>query len=311
MELTNTTRENIRQKALQLGFDDCKFTSSESPASYTHYLRWIQNGYHAEMSWIASERHLLRRQNPENILPGVKTIICLAKNYNTPAPPPDSVAAHIARYARIPDYHKTLRTPLKQLTDYLSQIDPNADCKSIAYADTGAILERDLAQRAGLGFVGKHTALIHPRLGTWFFLAEILTTLQIQPDTPSTLQNTCKNCNLCLQACPTGALNAPYQLDARRCLSYLTIEHHGEIPNELLPLTQERFFGCDRCLEACPHNRDTETLPQDQCVPAFLHQTVADFHALLASQKPEQTRQTLAGTALLRKFPTRPAPSAS
>jgi len=158
----------------------------------------------------------------------------------------------VARYARFADYHNVLATPLKQLAAFINDLGGD-DTRSLWYVDTGPLLERDLAQRAGLGFIGKHTNLISRQLGNWFYLAEILTTLELEPDAPE--KNRCGTCTRCITACPTNAILAPFQLDSRRCISYLTIELKGSIPVELRPLLGARIFGCDDCLEACPWNR--------------------------------------------------------
>ena len=158
----------------------------------------------------------------------------------------------IARYARFADYHDVLGGRLKSLTEFVNQLG-GPQTRSLWYVDTGPLLERDLAQRAGLGFVGKHTNVISRRLGNWIFLAEILTTLELAPDPPE--KNHCGNCTRCLAACPTNAITAPFQLDARKCISYLTIELKGAIPVELRPAIGSRIFGCDDCLAVCPWNK--------------------------------------------------------
>jgi epoxyqueuosine reductase len=158
----------------------------------------------------------------------------------------------IARYARFTDYHHLIGEQLKLLTDFVNQLG-GGQTRSLWYVDTGPFLERDLAQRAGLGFIGKHTNLISRKLGNWIFLSEIITTLELDPDAPET--NHCGTCSRCITACPTGAIPAPFQLDARRCISYLTIELKGSIPVELRPLIGNRIYGCDDCLAVCPWNR--------------------------------------------------------
>jgi epoxyqueuosine reductase len=171
-------------------------------------------------------------------------------------PPPSGIrplaSGQIARYARFADYHDVLSEPLTALTGFVSQLG-GAGTRSLWYVDTGPILERDLAQRAGIGFVGKHTNLISRSLGNWFYLAEILTTLELEPDEPE--RNRCGSCVRCLEACPTQAITSPFQLDARRCISYLTIELKGPIPVDLRPAVRDRIFGCDDCLAVCPWNR--------------------------------------------------------
>jgi epoxyqueuosine reductase len=158
----------------------------------------------------------------------------------------------VARYARYADYHHVLGERLQQLTQFLNEL-AGSGARSLWYVDTGPLLERDLAQRAGLGFIGKHTNLISRHLGNWIFLAEIITTLELEPDTPE--RNRCGSCTRCIAACPTAAITAPFQLDARRCISYLTIELAGTIPRELRPAIGNRIFGCDDCLAVCPWNR--------------------------------------------------------
>ena len=241
----------IRQRALALGFDDCRFTQAKAPESAGRFQRWLQAGQHAEMSWIA--RNAEKRVGPELVLPGAKSVICLAVSYE--AQHSTSRTPHfgeIARYARFTDYHDVLREPLKSLAAFVNELGGEAT-RSLWYVDTGPVLERDLSQRAGIGFVGKHTNVISRKLGNWIFLAEILTTLEFEPD-PSE-RNRCGTCTRCLDACPTRAITAPFQLDARLCISYLTIELKGSIPLELRPLMGNRIYGCDDCLAACPWNR--------------------------------------------------------
>jgi epoxyqueuosine reductase len=244
----------IRQRAAELGFDDCRFTSAAAPASAGHFLGWLVQKHHGEMAWL--ERNAEKRAAPGRVLPGAKSILVLAASYATPeAPGPASPPAHsglIARYAQYGDYHDILGARLKALSDYLVQLGGPAT-RALWYVDTGPLLERDLAQRAGLGFVGKHTNVISRRWGNWIFLAEILTTLELPPDAPE--KNHCGNCVRCLAACPTRAITAPFQLDARKCISYLTIELKGAIPVELRPAIGNRIFGCDDCLAVCPWNR--------------------------------------------------------
>ncbi|PWU17737.1 MAG: tRNA epoxyqueuosine(34) reductase QueG [Verrucomicrobia bacterium] len=221
------------------------------------------------------ERNATKRVAPQEVLPGARSIICLAVSYGevqspkpkvqsaeaagqTPSPNPNPKSeirnpksGLVARYARFRDYHKVLAGSLKELTRLVEQLG-GADSKALWYVDTGPLLERDLAQRAGLGFIGKHTNLISRRLGNWIFLAEIITTLELEADLPQ--ENHCGSCSRCIAACPTGAITAPFQLDARRCISYLTIELRGSIPVELRPAIGNRIYGCDDCLAVCPWN---------------------------------------------------------
>ncbi len=257
----------IRQRAAELGFDDCRFTTAAPPASAEKFQDWLAQQQHGEMAWL--ERNADKRVEPQKVLPGAKSVIVLAVSYvasgewrvmsdqQPPATHNSTLITHnfpsvIARYAQFADYHDVLAEKLKLLTAFVDALG-DASTKSLWYVDTGPVLERDFAQRAGMGFVGKHTNLISRRLGNWIFLAEILTTLELAPDAPE--KNHCGSCTRCLTACPTNAITAPFQLDARRCISYLTIELKGAIPVELRPAIGHRIYGCDDCLAACPWNK--------------------------------------------------------
>ncbi len=245
-------KEAIRQHALALGFDDCRFTTAASPESAPHLQSWLGKKHHGEMNWI--ERNAPKRTDPQLVLPNASSIICLAASYHSPnrqSTIGNRQFGEIARYGRFTDYHDILADKLKALSVFVNQL--AADTRSLWYVDTGPILERDLAQRSGIGFVGKHTNLISRKLGNWIFLAEILTTLELEPDAPE--KNRCGSCSRCITACPTNAITAPFQLDARLCISYLTIELKGSIPLELRSLIGNRIYGCDDCLAACPWNK--------------------------------------------------------
>src|SRR5580692_2560721 len=246
-------KEQIRQRAMDLGFDDCRFTSAGAPASAKEFQSWVSEKKFGEMLWI--ERNAEKRIEPQKVLPDVKTAICLAASYEInqrKIEAPISAEGIVARYARFNDYHDILGERLKLLTQFVNEVG-GAQTRSLWYVDTGPILERDFAQRAGIGFVGKHTNLISRKFGNWIFLAEILTTLEVEPDTPE--KNYCGKCSRCITACPTEAITAPFQLDARRCISYLTIELKGPIPEEFRRAIGNRIYGCDDCLAACPWNK--------------------------------------------------------
>jgi epoxyqueuosine reductase len=243
----------IRQRARELGFDDCRVTTAAPPESAPQFQHWLAANRHGEMAWLA--RSEAKRSDPQLVLPGARSIICLAVGYHAAHRP--SAIGHrpsgvVARYATFTDYHGVLAARLKLLSAFVD-VRAGTGTRSLWYVDTGPVLERDFARRAGLGFFGKHTNLISRQLGNWIFLAEILTTLELEPDEPEA--NRCGTCTRCLTACPTNAITAPFQLDARRCISYLTIEHKGAIPLELRPLLGNRIYGCDDCLAACPWNR--------------------------------------------------------
>lgn len=262
-------KDLIRQRACELGFDECRFTSAAPPDHAEAFRHWIAAGYHGAMAYL--ERTVAARLAPQQVLPGARSVIVVAVSYaQRPSRPPagpsgsasaaglplhDSVPAlrgTVARYARFADYHQVLRPRLRALAEFMDKLGP-AGTRSVAHVDTGPVLERDLAARAGVGFIGKHTNLISRRWGNWLLLGEILTTLELEPDAPE--RPRCGGCRRCLEACPTGALVGPYQLDARRCLAYLTIELKGSIPEPLRPALGGRLFGCDTCLEVCPWNR--------------------------------------------------------
>jgi len=246
-------KETIRRQASELGFDDCRFTSAAPPANADRFQNWLAGKHQGEMNWL--ERTTAKRVDPQKVLSGAKSIICLAANYAANIPNSEFRIPNsgvIARYARFNDYHEVLACRLKELAAFLNQLG-GAETRSLWYVDTGPLLERDFAQRAGLGFIGKHANVISRKFGNWILLAEIITTLELEPDASG--QNHCGKCTRCLTACPTNAITAPFQLDARRCISYLTIELKGPIPVELRPALGNRIFGCDDCLAVCPWNR--------------------------------------------------------
>lgn len=259
-------KETIRQRALELGFDDCRFTTAKPPENSSHLSDWLRAGHHGEMTYL--ERNAAKRMNPRRILPGAHSIIVLAASYEkgdgfqvtsdadhaplSRHPPRVNRHAFIARYARFTDYHDVLGARLKELTEFMNKAG-GRESRSLWYVDTGPVMERDFAERAGIGFAGKHTNVISRKFGNWILLAEILTTLKIEPDAPE--KNRCGSCTRCISACPTSAIIAPFQLDARLCISYLTIELKGPIPVELRPAISNRIFGCDACLAVCPWNR--------------------------------------------------------
>lgn len=245
-------KEAIRQRALELGFDDCRFANASPPETAPHLLSWLGEKQHGEMNWI--ERNTAKRVDPQLVLPSARSVICLAASYH--APNQQSAIGNrqfgeVARYARFADYHDVLADKLKTLSSFVDQLATVA--RSLWYMDTGPILEREFAQRAGIGFVGKHTNVISRKLGNWILLAEILTTLELEPDAPE--KNRCGSCSRCITACPTNAITAPFKLDARHCISYLTIELKGSIPIQLRPLIGNRIYGCDDCLAVCPWNK--------------------------------------------------------
>jgi epoxyqueuosine reductase len=205
------------------------------------------------MQWLASPRHRERRADPALILPGVRAVVCVALIHDPGADPErDRRLGRIARYAVGEDYHRVMHERLARLVGEIEAALPGAH--ALGYSDTGAILERGWAERAGLGWIGKHSGLLSTTIGSWFLLGELLVDRDLAPDAPLPREH-CGTCRRCLEACPTGAIVAPYQLDARLCISYLTIEHRGPIPRELRASIGDWVFGCDLCQEVCPWNR--------------------------------------------------------
>ena len=250
-------KKAIEVKARELGFDVCRFTTADPPGHAPQFERWLAAGRHGEMGYL--QRNSPKRVDPQLVLEKAKTIIVLAVSYAPEAsanreahPPLQTFFGTVARYARYSDYHDVIGERLKLLTAFVNEFDP-ANAHSLWYVDTGPILERDFAERAGVGFIGKHTNLISRGLGNWIFLAEIITTLEFEADAPE--KNRCGSCTRCIAACPTDAITAPFELDARRCISYLTIELKGSIPIEFRSAIGDRIYGCDDCLAACPWNR--------------------------------------------------------
>jgi epoxyqueuosine reductase len=245
-----TAKEQVLEGARALGFDSCRIARADAPRHAREFQEWLQAGSAGEMQWM--ERGAEKRCDPQQVLPGVQSIIVVALNYwqgaEARAGEHDGARGRIARYAWGDDYHELILAKLGQLNALLTELGGTQKC----YVDTGPVLERDHAAESGIGWHGKSTMLVNRKLGTWFFLGEILTTLALPPDEAE--PERCGTCQRCITACPTGAIS-PHRLDARRCISYLTIELKGAIPVELRPLIGDRIYGCDDCLDACPWNR--------------------------------------------------------
>jgi epoxyqueuosine reductase len=244
--------EAVKRIAASLGFDDCRIAAVTGPATHgEEFRKWLEAGEYGDMQWMAKSPG--RRTDPREVLPGVRSVVSVALNYYRPPPAAraaeDGARGRIARYAWGDDYHDVMDGRLRDLAAALGEMGG----EQRLYVDTGPVLERDWASAAGLGWNGKSTVQIHSRLGTWTFLGEILTTLEIDPDAPS--RDHCGNCTRCIAACPTAAITAPRHVDARRCISYLTIEHKGAIPEEFRRAIGDRIYGCDECLDVCPWNR--------------------------------------------------------
>lgn len=248
-------RPQLEAKARELGFAALGIAGVELGADEAQLLRWLELGRHGEMSYMA--RHGTRRSRPAELVPGTRSVISLRMDYFPPqssdpfANLADTRRAYVSRYALGRDYHKLMRPRLQRLADWLAaQIGPFGHR---VFVDSAPVLEKALARNAGLGWIGKHTNLLAREAGSWFFLGEIYTDLALPPDQAAS--DHCGRCTRCIQACPTGAIVAPYELDARRCISYLSIEHPGSIPEALRPAMGNRIYGCDDCQLVCPWNK--------------------------------------------------------
>jgi epoxyqueuosine reductase len=250
-------RGALRARARALGIDAVGFAAPELPrARQNAYRRSIAAGRHGDMAWLARDPE--RRQSPKGLWPEVATVIVCGVNYGPDEDPLAALArrdrATISVYARHRDYHDLVKGRLKQLAGWLHAAS-GAAVK--AFVDTAPVLEKPLAERAGIGWQGKHSNLVSRRFGSWLFLGEIFTDLRLEPDPAE--DDHCGSCRACLDVCPTDAFPAPYQLDARRCISYLTIEHKGQIPREFREPIGNRIYGCDDCLAVCPWNKFAQT----------------------------------------------------
>jgi epoxyqueuosine reductase len=297
------TPETAVRAHAQTLFDAVRFTTPEAPAHGEFVKAWLKAGMHGEMGYLEKRNELRSGQlDREELLAGAETVIVVAVSYDFPYPTngvnSKANKGVVARYARGEDYHAVLWEKLNALSAYLKG---EFGATSRGFTDSGPIRERELARRAGLGWQGKHTNLISLDLGNFFFLGALLTTLKLTPDEPFDAHH-CGTCTSCLSACPTGALVAPMVLDARRCISYLTIELKGSIPLEMRHLIGDRIFGCDDCLAACPWN-DKARAGTEMRLAARDHEDAAfpDLLAWLAiTETDEQFKTKFAGTPILR-----------
>ena len=246
-------KELLHQRAIKLGFDDFKVTSVDSiPDLKKNLKEFITKSYHGEMEWLASR--LDERATPRKLWSDVRSIILVALNYCPDLDPLENISkkncGNISVYARNRDYHSIIKGRLKEIAGILVA---NGGGDAKVFVDTAPVMEKPLAEAAGLGWQGKHTNLVSRELGSWFFLGAVFSTLNIPEDNPES--DHCGNCRACLDICPTNAFPKPYQIDARRCISYLTIEHKGQIPHEFRKAIGNRIYGCDDCLAVCPWNK--------------------------------------------------------
>jgi epoxyqueuosine reductase len=294
-ELTRAALENL---ARAHGFDAIGVSGVDLPDDEAHLQDWLDRGYHGEMHYM--QRHGTRRSQPATLKPGTLRVISLRMDYwpaqsrDAEAVLADPALGYVSRYALGRDYHRVMRPALARLAaDIAAQIAPH-DYR--VFVDTGPVLEKALARNAGLGWIGKHTNLIARDAGSMFFIGEILTDLPLPVDEPASMH--CGSCSACIPACPTGAIVAPFRLDARRCISYLTIELEGEIPEELRPAIGNRIYGCDDCQLVCPWNKFAQTASH----PDFKvrHGLDAPRLAELLGWSPEDFAARMAGSAIHR-----------
>ncbi len=289
-------KQAIRDKALELGFDQVGFAAADAEPGLGRDLEaFLNDGRHGAMDWLA--RTPERRTSPRGLWPDARSVIVAAVNYAPAEAPAKALArrdrGNISVYARGRDYHDLVKKRLKQLGRWLvEEFGPEIK----VFVDTAPVMEKPLGQKAGLGWQGKHTNLVSRQLGSWFFLGEVYTTLDLPPDGAS--PDHCGACTRCLDACPTGALDAPRRMDARRCISYLTIEHKGAIPPELADAMGNRIYGCDDCLDACPWNKFSSPTRE----PAFFPRAELAQPRLkdLANLDDDAFRQLFSGSPVKR-----------
>jgi epoxyqueuosine reductase len=292
----HSLESRLKQRAHQLGFELAGIARATQADSFDTYRNWLDQGCAGEMTYL--HRQAEARRHPCSILPDVRSVVMLGMNYYlAPTGEADAtlVTGKVAQYARGEDYHDVIRTRLNALLAWLQAEVPG--CRGRGVVDTAPLLERDFARRAGLGWYGKNTMLLNKKLGSFFFLAALLVDQELQPD-PAHDTSHCGTCTACLDACPTQAFAGPGVLDARRCISYLTIELRSEVPEEWRDRLEGWLFGCDVCQDVCPWNHKAPTTSE----PAF--QPRADLHRVdlveLLSLSVEAFRQRFRGTALMR-----------
>lgn len=283
---------SIKARAAELGFDACAVAAAERVDPDDRLGTWLASGFHADMDWMVRTKAL--RQDVRLKVPGARSVVVVARNYHAPRPPKPPDTGRVSRYAWGRDYHRVLRKPLRALAAYLDSLQDAGT--SYCCIDSGPVLEKFWAQRAGLGWIGKNSLILRRDLGSWFFLGVIVTTLQLPPDPP--IPDYCGTCTRCLDVCPTSAFVEPGVVDSRLCLSWHSIENRGEIPPELHPHFGDWVFGCDLCQEVCPWNRDVPVTSE----PDF-HPRAGQAHPSLErldSMDGAEFLESFAGTPIMR-----------
>ncbi len=283
----------VKHRARALGFSAVGIADAQDRGEDAVRLRqWLDRGYAASMRWM--ERRTTERGDPSVLLPGIRSIIVVSMNYFEPTPVPDD-GPKISRYARGDDYHGVMGNRMTEFVRWLEEVVPGTTSKW--YVDTGPVMEKPWAQRAGIGWIGKHTTLIAHEDGSWVFLGVVLTTAELAPDEPAV--DRCGSCTACIDACPTGAIVEPYVLDAGKCIAYLTIEHRGPFDPDSEASLDGWIFGCDVCQDVCPWNAK-RAHPTAEAAFAPRSVTVAPDAEFLSGLDEQHFAELFAGTPVLR-----------
>lgn len=293
MQSPNSISQQIKEYALSIGFDACGICQVENidDIEYNHYQEWISKGYHADMDYLA--RNIDKRHDPSLLIDNARSIISVALNY-FPSRKQAETAPQFAYYAYGKDYHDIMKAKLNMLFEYIKEILPNVNGR--VFCDTAPVLERYWAAKAGLGFIGKNTLLIIPKRGSYFFLGEVITDIELSYDIPLALS--CGKCTRCLDACPTNAIEKPHLLNATKCISYQTIENKGEIDPNIVPLLNGRMYGCDICQQICPWNRYSRPHSTPELTPSSEFLSM-DYESIAAMQI-EDYQRIFKGSAVKR-----------
>jgi epoxyqueuosine reductase len=283
---------SIKQRARELGFDLVGIAPAQPSAYRAYYHSWLVQGKAGEMRYLAGRFD--ERTDPATYLPGAARVICVGLNYYAPIAPSPQGHGKVARYALGEDYHELIKTRLHELADWIRQRSPDAQTR--CSVDTAPVMEKELAARAGIGWLGKNTCIINENIGSWLLLGEIITTLPLETDAPAI--DRCGSCKRCIEACPTQAITAPYQLDARKCISYLTIEHRVDIDPNLSKDFGDWIYGCDICQEVCPWNRDPPPAADPALKPRWKTGSIDANDVLRWTD--EDYRRELKGSAMKR-----------
>ena len=299
MDSPEALSQFVKDKAMQLGLNHCAITDTDLQEHETHLLNWLDAGFHGTMDYM--QRHGVTRSRPPELVPGTISIISVRMDYYPPDSADawsvlnDSSLAYISRYALGRDYHKVIRKRLQQLASLISE--QYGEFGYRAFTDSAPVLEKAIAEKAGLGWIGKHSNLLSKNAGSWFFLGELYTDLPLAIDKP-VLKKHCGSCTACIQACPTNAIVAPYKVDARRCISYHTIELKGSIPVEFRRAMGNRIYGCDDCQLVCPFNKFSQ--PSVETDFAVRHSLDAASLVTLFGWDEHTFKDRMAGSAIYR-----------